>query len=242
MTPWTGAVRLLCPWGFSRQEYWSGLPGPPPGNLPNPGTEPRSPGLQAFSLPSEPPGKPKNTGVGILSKGSSRPRYRTGVSCIAGGFWSWATREAPSSASYPAIPIPGHTQRPRNCCVRPSGWCGNPQLLDHRTAREMLKSTRPRVASRGTTGMLFIFRPQQLVHYFTTGRSILGLRRWRLREARPEVTPPSLPPSVSPRSGTLLPRNSSDVRKKKRWGKGGGHSQGGDLEIDNSFLSSLQLI
>ena len=34
-------ARLLCPWGFSRQEYWSGLPFPSPGNLPNPGIEPR---------------------------------------------------------------------------------------------------------------------------------------------------------------------------------------------------------
>ena len=49
-------ARLLCPWGFSRQEYWRGLPCPPPGDLPNPGTEPRSPALQAGSLPSEPPG------------------------------------------------------------------------------------------------------------------------------------------------------------------------------------------
>ena len=46
-------------WGFSRQEYWSGLPCPPPGDLPNPGIEPRSPTLQADSLLSEPPGKPK---------------------------------------------------------------------------------------------------------------------------------------------------------------------------------------
>ena len=43
---------------FSRQEYWSGLPFPSPGNLPNPGTEPRSPALQTDTLPSEPPGKP----------------------------------------------------------------------------------------------------------------------------------------------------------------------------------------
>ena len=40
---------------------------PPPGNLPNPGIKPRSPTLQVDSLPSEPPGKPKNTGVGSLS-------------------------------------------------------------------------------------------------------------------------------------------------------------------------------
>ena len=44
---------------FSRQEYWSGLPCPPPGDLPDPGIEPMSPALQADSLPSEPPGKPQ---------------------------------------------------------------------------------------------------------------------------------------------------------------------------------------
>ena len=48
--------------GISRQEYWSGLPCPPPGDLPNPGIEPRSPALWADSLPTKPPGKPKNTG------------------------------------------------------------------------------------------------------------------------------------------------------------------------------------
>jgi len=45
--------------GFSRQEYWSGLPFSSPGNLPNPRIQPRSPTLQADTLPSEAPGKPK---------------------------------------------------------------------------------------------------------------------------------------------------------------------------------------
>ena len=45
--------------GFSRQESWSGLSFPSPGDLPDPGIEPRSPTLQADTLPSEPPGKPK---------------------------------------------------------------------------------------------------------------------------------------------------------------------------------------
>ena len=67
------------------------------GNLPNPGTEPTSPALLVDSLPSEPPGKPKNTGVGSLSflHGTTHPRNQTGASCIAGGFFtSWASREA----------------------------------------------------------------------------------------------------------------------------------------------------
>jgi len=58
---------FLSPWGFSRQGYWSGSPCPPPGNLSNPGIKPRSPALQADSLQSELPGKPKNTGRGSLS-------------------------------------------------------------------------------------------------------------------------------------------------------------------------------
>ena len=90
-------ARLLCSWGFSRQEYCSGLPCPPPGDLPNLGIKPRSPALQAVSLLSEPPGKSKNTGVGSpsLLQGISRLRNQTGVSCIAGRFFtSWATREA----------------------------------------------------------------------------------------------------------------------------------------------------
>ena len=44
--------------GFSRQEYWSGLPFSSPGDLPDPGIEPRSPALQADALTPEPPGKP----------------------------------------------------------------------------------------------------------------------------------------------------------------------------------------
>ena len=43
--------------GFSRQEHWSGLPFPSPGDLPDPGIKPRFPSLQADALPSEPPGK-----------------------------------------------------------------------------------------------------------------------------------------------------------------------------------------
>ena len=57
---------LHCPVELSRPEYWSGEPCPSPGDLPNPGIEPRSPALQADSLPTEPHGKPKNTGVGSL--------------------------------------------------------------------------------------------------------------------------------------------------------------------------------
>ena len=56
-TPWTVAYQAPLSMEFSRQEYWSGLPFPSPGDLPDPGIESRSPALQADALPSEPPGK-----------------------------------------------------------------------------------------------------------------------------------------------------------------------------------------
>ena len=52
-TPWTVAHQAPLSMGFSRQESWSGLPFPSPADLPNPGTEPRSPALQADALTSE---------------------------------------------------------------------------------------------------------------------------------------------------------------------------------------------
>ena len=59
-TPWTNVAHQALPsMGFSRHEYWSGLPFPSPGDLLDPGIEPRSPALQADTLTSEPPGKPK---------------------------------------------------------------------------------------------------------------------------------------------------------------------------------------
>ena len=56
-TPWTVAYQVPPSMGFSRQECWSGLPFPSPGDLLDPGIEPGSPTLQADALPSEPPGK-----------------------------------------------------------------------------------------------------------------------------------------------------------------------------------------
>ena len=55
-TPWTVAHQAPPSVGFSRQEYWSGLPFPSLGDLPNPEIEPESPALQTDALPSEPPG------------------------------------------------------------------------------------------------------------------------------------------------------------------------------------------
>ena len=123
VTSWTVAHQAPLSMGFSRQEYWSGLPFLSPRDLPNPGIKPGSPALQADALPSEPPGKPKVKMKvaqlcptvcdptdcvvhGILqarilewvafpfSRRSSQPRDWTRVSNIVDRcFIVWATRE-----------------------------------------------------------------------------------------------------------------------------------------------------
>ena len=59
MTPWTVARQAPLSMGFSRQEYWSGLPFPSLGDLPDPGIKPGSPAVQADPLLTEPGGKPQ---------------------------------------------------------------------------------------------------------------------------------------------------------------------------------------
>ena len=66
VTPWTAAYQAPLSMGFFRQEYWSGLPCPPSGDLSDPGIEPRSPTLQADALTSEPPGKPELTYFSLI--------------------------------------------------------------------------------------------------------------------------------------------------------------------------------
>ena len=72
--------------GFSRQEYWSGVPFPSPGDLPNPGIEPGSPALQEDALPSEPPGKlARMTALNFRCLAPFRPFNQTlSCGCIPG--------------------------------------------------------------------------------------------------------------------------------------------------------------
>ena len=67
---------------FSRQEYWSGLPFPSPGDLPNPGIEPRSPTLQADSLSSEPPGKSLERGLINAKKNQQTSPIKCGTEIV----------------------------------------------------------------------------------------------------------------------------------------------------------------
>ena len=89
-------TRLLCPWGFSRQEYWSGLPFPSPGDLPNPEIEPGSPALQADILPSEAQGKP---GMDFVIVNDAAATAKSLQSC--------PTLCDPVDGSPPGSPIPG---------------------------------------------------------------------------------------------------------------------------------------
>ena len=66
-TPWTVAYQASPSMRFSRQEYWSGLPFPSPGDVPGPGIEPGSPALEADALTSEPPEKPPSVAWLVLN-------------------------------------------------------------------------------------------------------------------------------------------------------------------------------
>ena len=75
--PWTVACQFPLSMEFSRQEYWSGLPIPSPGDLPNPGIESNSPTLQADSLPSEPPDKSLIWGTPGIVHGQRNQFFRS---------------------------------------------------------------------------------------------------------------------------------------------------------------------
>ena len=117
-----------CLWGFSRQEYWTGLPCPRLGDLLNPGIEPRFPALQADSFLSETRGKAENTGVGCraLLQGIFLTRkilHWVWVSHIAGRFFtSGAPREAHT-----------HTHTHTHVCTHRDDP-GSDKLLTHREA------------------------------------------------------------------------------------------------------------
>ena len=136
--------------GFSRQEDWSGLPCPPPGDLPNPRIKPRSPALQEDSLPSEPPGKPKNSGMGRLA------RNGTGVPGI----------ELESPALH-ADSLPGElTEKPFSSVLSANHWfCAYPE--DTEMKRMPFKSPSPHMngpehrPGRGDEAGLAL-RPQRL--------------------------------------------------------------------------------
>ena len=85
VNPWAVAYQVPPSMGFSRQEYWSGLPFPSPGDLPNPGIEPGSPALQADALTSQPTGKPPGLYLTKLETGKQFSLFLTHSSVLAWG-------------------------------------------------------------------------------------------------------------------------------------------------------------
>ena len=95
-TPWTAAYQAPPPMGFPRKEYWSGLPFPSPGDLPDSGIEPRSPTLQADALTSEPPGMSEECVISLVLSHCSKD-FETVGQC-----YSWFTAQfyLPSKGKY----------------------------------------------------------------------------------------------------------------------------------------------
>ena len=129
--PWTVAHQAPLSMGFSRQEYWSGLRCPPPGDLPDPGIEPTSPVLQADSLPSEPPGQGLNllssTGVGYpdfpLQGNVQWGRRASGVSAAVGASRvcpDFSTEAMPCPNFSRTMVEPGGSTRASHFCLRPA--------------------------------------------------------------------------------------------------------------------------
>ena len=107
-TPWTVDYQAPPSRGFSRQECWSGLPFPSPdllllsGDLPDPGIKPRSPALQAYTLPSEPPGKPPSLSrscpfplPSVSGSSQSRTLHLGALHLVALSLWSSLIWECP---------------------------------------------------------------------------------------------------------------------------------------------------
>ena len=81
-TPWTVAHQAPLSMGFSRQEHWSGLPFPPPGDLPDSGIKPASPALAGGFFTTEPPGKPYPSFRTVQTLGHDPLSETLEVSCV----------------------------------------------------------------------------------------------------------------------------------------------------------------
>ena len=112
-TPWTVAHQAPPSMGFSRQEYWSGLPFPSPGDLPDPGIEPRSLALQMDSLPAEQPGKPTKSiqvqSYLSVSKDNSLQPDGLYVADLAPPSMGFSRQEC-----WSGLPFPSPSAQPRN--------------------------------------------------------------------------------------------------------------------------------
>ena len=124
VTPWTVSCQAPLSTENFGQEYWCGLPFPPPGDLPNPGIEPMSPTLQAGALLSEPPGKPyaqtdqKNRStIWRFSNESQKHAALAWNQAADGGWWDGAARRTMRKM------LPEGGERGLTCAL--AGWTGS---------------------------------------------------------------------------------------------------------------------
>ena len=159
VTSWTVARQAPLSMEFSRQEYWSGLPCPPPGNLPDPGIEPRASALQADSLPSESPGKSQD-GISI-----SLITYWPAACNLCGkshlsppslvlGLQEWVYKEE----AFPYVTVWGQSlPSPPRCgtltvtCSHSVPQC-TPHFVHHLSSPQAYKSSEAPFPRQGSTG------------------------------------------------------------------------------------------
>ena len=139
-TPGLEPTRLLCPRGFSRQEYESGLPCPPPGDLPNPGMEPRPPALQADSHLRH-QGSPRilEWVAYPFSRASSQPRNQTGFPALQAELTPLLLLSGLSRVRLCAIPqMAAMSQHSSATCIY-SRMC-KPVLQEHQSKQQNRKN------------------------------------------------------------------------------------------------------
>ena len=207
MTLWTAARQAPLSMGFSRQEYWSELLFPPPGDLPEAGIEPVSPALAVRSLSAMPPGKHLQASSrpgAAQHHGARRPKFKARP-CHSGAGASPVTRSAPPRPH----PRWGVCPGPPSGSLRPTSWAET--LGAHRSLESVYPHLnpwpclwRPEAKARGWVGYT--------LGYTSVGNPVLwGWRQtwgpFRPRQDRGDSLTPALPvlssATVPPRGGFM---------------------------------------
>ena len=121
-TSWTTAYQAPPSLGFSRQEYWSGVPFPSPGDLPYPGIEPGSPALQTDALPPEPPGKPDFQDMATNTFPTSRLRTAPEVTKIFAKLFILVSQCPPTNSHSEILNRSHQSCQTCNCFIYTQGF------------------------------------------------------------------------------------------------------------------------
>ena len=197
-------ARHLCPWGFSRQEYWSGLPCPPAGDLPNPGIEFRNPTLplpknHLDSLPSEPPGKPRVRASYLTFLGFCFDLCEVGLmmhspserQAVRDGLSPHRLRDDGPTGGHPSLCDQSPPRAGGGVAAQRRGWRGAKSLRCFISSHLRGRGLRPRVhADPGEP-----LRPAYAL-CSSPGSGVLGLRGGKVRSSRKQVPHPAPAPRL----------------------------------------------